>query len=526
MNNAGAYNKSNHYLFGDAPLRITTIIDHPFLFWKYGHEHLEGNDRFDGFLVDFIKELAKRMNFNYELHLVADGKYGVRADNGSWNGMVRELIHDEADICLAGLTISSVREEVIDFSAPYMFLGTDILMRKPELAPPNPFSFLSPLSTEMWICVGGAIIVFSLLLTFINRISPYEAHHLSRRTDMSENEATNLNALNSLWFVFSAFVQQGSQFSPLSLSGRIMSGTWWFFVLIFIASYTANMAAFLTVKKLESPVNTVDDLAQQTEVEYGCTESSQTMSFFRDSGIEPYKTMWTYMTLTEPNPFPPTNEEGVQRVCEQNYAFLQDSTFNAYFTNKNPIPNCELIVLGIPFDSKGYGLAFQRGAPYRDDFSQNILELREQGFILELKTSWWLTVSTGTDDGTITGANNVLQLSNIAGIFYLLAGGAVVGLLVALVEIIVYKSKKSKRDKRKIQENGQRETVPDHNQGTFNLRGDIPRYRVTRSVTRQSCDDRYVLSFDDLKRQHVSPESSPEVQGTRNQQIWRENFYF
>jgi hypothetical protein len=36
-----------------------------------------------------------------------------------------------------------------------------------------------------------------------------------------------------------------------------------------ISSYTANLAAFLTVERMVTPINSADDLAKQTEVEYG-----------------------------------------------------------------------------------------------------------------------------------------------------------------------------------------------------------------------------------------------------------------
>ena len=41
---------------------------------------------------------------------------------------------------------------------------------------------------------------------------------------------------------------------------------WFFFALIMIASYTANLAAFLTVETLERPIESVEDLAAQNEV--------------------------------------------------------------------------------------------------------------------------------------------------------------------------------------------------------------------------------------------------------------------
>ncbi len=41
---------------------------------------------------------------------------------------------------------------------------------------------------------------------------------------------------------------------------------WFFFALILVASYTANLAAFLTVETLEKPIESAEDLAAQTEI--------------------------------------------------------------------------------------------------------------------------------------------------------------------------------------------------------------------------------------------------------------------
>jgi hypothetical protein len=37
--------------------------------------------------------------------------------------------------------------------------------------------------------------------------------------------------------------------APKNLSGRLVAATWWLFGFIIIASYTANLAAFLTVSR-------------------------------------------------------------------------------------------------------------------------------------------------------------------------------------------------------------------------------------------------------------------------------------
>lgn len=68
---------------------------------------------------------------------------------------------------------------------------------------------------------------------------------------------------------------------PKALSTRIVGGIWWFFTLIIISSYTANLAAFLTVERMESPIDSADDLAKQTKIEYGVVEDGATMTFFK-----------------------------------------------------------------------------------------------------------------------------------------------------------------------------------------------------------------------------------------------------
>ena len=66
-----------------------------------------------------------------------------------------------------------------------------------------------------------------------------------------------------------------------AISTRMVAGMWWFFTLIMISSYTANLAAFLTVERMESPIESAEDLAKQTKIKYGCLESGSTRAFFR-----------------------------------------------------------------------------------------------------------------------------------------------------------------------------------------------------------------------------------------------------
>lgn len=65
------------------------------------------------------------------------------------------------------------------------------------------------------------------------------------------------------------------------MSGRIVGSVWWFFTLILISSYTANLAAFLTSERLQSLIESAEDLAKQTEIKYGTVIGGSTQEFFR-----------------------------------------------------------------------------------------------------------------------------------------------------------------------------------------------------------------------------------------------------
>lgn len=53
---------------------------------------LKGNNRFEGFAVELIADIAEMLDFEYEIYLVNDGKFGNKLPNGEWNGMIGELL--------------------------------------------------------------------------------------------------------------------------------------------------------------------------------------------------------------------------------------------------------------------------------------------------------------------------------------------------------------------------------------------------------------------------------------------------
>ncbi|EHH14612.1 hypothetical protein EGK_00568 [Macaca mulatta] len=464
-------------------LIVTTVLEEPFVMFRKSDRTLYGNDRFEGYCIDLLKELAHILGFSYEIRLVEDGKYGAQDDKGQWNGMVKELIDHgcgefeptevepggdinlaleeghsaaglnlsqyeghcwdlsrKADLAVAPLTITHVREKAIDFSKPFMTLGVSILYRKPNGTNPSVFSFLNPLSPDIWMYVLLAYLGVSCVLFVIARFSPYEwydAHPCNPGSEVVEN---NFTLLNSFWFGMGSLMQQGSELMPKALSTRIIGGIWWFFTLIIISSYTANLAAFLTVERMESPIDSADDLAKQTKIEYGAVKDGATMTFFKKSKISTFEKMWAFMS-SKPSALVKNNEEGIQRALTADYALLMESTTIEYVTQRN----CNLTQIGGLIDSKGYGIGTPMGSPYRDKITIAILQLQEEDKLHIMKEKWWRGSGCPEEENKEASA---LGIQKIGGIFIVLAAGLVLSVLVAVGEFVYKLRKTAEREQR------------------------------------------------------------------------------
>jgi glutamate receptor, ionotropic, invertebrate len=137
------------------------------------------------------------------------------------------------------------------------------------------------------------------------------------------------------------------------------------------------LAAFLTVEKLVNPIESAEDLVKQTKIKYGIVSGGSTEQFFQvdrdiyertstvicscvnsfqESSILTYESMWKYM-LSNPDVFVKRNQDGIDRVKSESYAFLMESTSIEYTVQRE----CNLAQIGGLLDNKGYGIGLPEG---------------------------------------------------------------------------------------------------------------------------------------------------------------------
>ena len=103
----------------------------------------------------------------------------------------------------------------------------------------------------------------------------------------------------SLWFSMTSFTPQGGGEAPKSLSSRTLVAAYWLFVVLMLATFTANLAAFLTVERMQTPVQSLDQLARQSRINYTVVEGSDTHKYFINMKFaeDTLYRMWKELTL-------------------------------------------------------------------------------------------------------------------------------------------------------------------------------------------------------------------------------------
>jgi hypothetical protein len=270
---------------------------------------------------------------------------------------------------VAPLSINADREAALDFTKPFKTRGITVLIKTPK-SQSSFWQFMLPLSTTVWLLVFVSFIALSISLYFLERFGHAQTTVLPKLNSLTE----------SGWFMFASLVGGGAEAAPTTLPGRIMSSGWWFFSLILISTYTANLAAFLTVKKINPPISKVGELAEQTSMQYGTVRNSGVETFFKSTNVEPFGRMYEQMTLFN-DMMVNSTEEGLDRVLKENYAFLWDNSVNSYLVTTR----CEFTEVGPPFDAKGFGIGLPPGSIYLEQLSMVILKMADRGRITELE---------------------------------------------------------------------------------------------------------------------------------------------
>jgi hypothetical protein len=161
--------------------------------------------------------------------------------------------------------------------------------------------------------------------------------------------------------------------------------------------------------------------------------------------------MWSFMK-SNPDVLVNTTQQGIQKVKNENFAFLLESTTNEYARQRD----CDLIQVGDLLDSKSYGLGLTKNSEWTAEISKTILLLQEKGVVRHLYEKWWKQSGYVKNCDELEQGKSPLaqpmQFQSVRGVFFILVVGMSLAVLCALVENLVFKWKAATRKRQSYEQ--------------------------------------------------------------------------
>jgi polar amino acid transport system substrate-binding protein len=305
-----------------------------------------------GFSIDLWEALANHLDWQYEF---------VRVETIA--EQLAAVESQQADLAITGISITSEREERVDFSQPYFDAGLQIMTRVDEGVRLTDVleQFFSPALLQVMALMAIAIFVTANLIWLIER-----------RRNSEDFPKPYLRGLwEGIWWAISTLSSGSGEVNPKSILGRIIAVVWMFAAIFLIAHFTAVMTSNLTLQNLRGSINSIDDLPGKSVV---TVDNSTASRYLAERGV---------------------THQRVERI-EDAYALLESGGVQAvvfdapvlrYYANHQGRDKVKLV--GALFNTEKYGIALPEGSPLREPINRALLRVFEDGTYDDIYARWF-----------------------------------------------------------------------------------------------------------------------------------------
>jgi len=302
--------------------------------------------------------------------------YAIRGKDGTWSGISVELwrtIADQLgfksairevdlqelldglksgklDVGVAALTITSDREEVLDFTHPFQTSGLGIAVPTEsettlsQVLGGFPYlAFLKVLGLLLVALLGAAVLIWLF----------------ERRANRSQFGGGARGVGSGFWWAAVTLTTVGyGDKAPATLGGRAVGFVWMFISLFVVSAFTATIAAILTTTQLEGGVVGPQDLYK---VRVATVAGSTSQDYLNEKRI-PAVTVRTAADALK------------MLVTGEADAVVYDAPILRYLATKE-MPSGAIRVLPHRFRLQHYALGLPEDSPIRENVNRKLLKL-------------------------------------------------------------------------------------------------------------------------------------------------------
>ncbi|WP_304166320.1 transporter substrate-binding domain-containing protein [Phenylobacterium aquaticum] len=304
------------------------------------------NGIFTGYSIDLWNAIAERQNWESRFRVASSVK-----------GQLEDVASGAADVGVGAISITAERTMHYEFSQPIMNSGLQILVRE-ERAPAESTALKSILkllfSKAMLIWFG---IAFLLSVIPAHVIWFFERNH---NNGIIQSNSYFPGIFEALFWGLSSITGSADSM-PRQWLARLFALFWTFASIVFVAFYTAQLTASLTVEKFRAEISGPQDLPGKN---VGTLQGSTSAAFLQTTGAK--------VSVF------PTIDDAYQALMNNSVdAVVYDAPVLQYMATRQRAGRVRTV--GPIFHTEDYGHVFHDGSPLRRKVDATLLLLREDG---------------------------------------------------------------------------------------------------------------------------------------------------
>jgi len=301
-----------------------------------------------GVSIDLWRHVADQLHLRY--HIVEEPNV---------QGLIDGVATGKFDIAVAALTVTAVRERIVDFTEPFYATGLGIAIPTggdaswvPIIRTMTSFGFIQAIAA-----LAGLAVITGLAIWLVER-----------RHNEHFGGGVTRGLSTGVWWSTVAMTQRNTgELSPRTLPGRIVGILWMIGSIVAIAIFTASITSVLTIKHLQGDVHDVSDLSSVRVGAVGGTSTEETLT----------RLQINYRKFITP-------EDALKALRAHAIdAFVYDKPLLAWIIRQSYPSSIELV--DTTFDPQDYGFALPNNSPLRKTLNVAILDT--------LRTDWWKQIT-------------------------------------------------------------------------------------------------------------------------------------
>ncbi|XP_049772031.1 probable glutamate receptor [Schistocerca cancellata] len=303
--------------------------------------------------------------------------FGNRLVNGTWEGLLGQLVKGHLDVGLALIMVTPERQSAVDFSLPLTFSRLILFLEEPKEEELTWDNFLRPFDRRLWLCTITVVPIIWAVLRIQRRYNRGLGCH-----DGYNQTYSDILHVAGIFLMKGCGGDSDTKWRDSVRTSLLVASM---SAMVIYTAYCGTLTASLATHRLKMPFTDLQGLLRDGSYKLLLLYASGEMALFANASDAVLSSV--YEKHVEKEKIPVGNKELFDRLCSphKNAAMITDVVYRGYKRRAK----CPTLSTQEHINIQA-AIALRKRSPYRELINYHLLEMRSEGLIHRIYWKYWM----------------------------------------------------------------------------------------------------------------------------------------